>query len=75
MKFYALKITDADNYTVVEHVANNSDDTVHVVEILDMPTTEWRKAHHLTSWVKANKPDWTIIEKEISFDKLFDLFK
>ena len=63
---YALKITDEDNYTIVEHLANYSDDTVHT-DIDELPQSEWRKAYHLITWVKENKPNWKIDEREIEF--------
>ena len=63
---YALKITDEYNYTIVEHLANYSDDVVHT-DIDELPQQEWRKAHYLITWVKENKPDWKIDEREIKF--------
>jgi hypothetical protein len=70
--FYFLQIKDENNYTVVNHVANYSDDSVHFDPAFaadyDIPQTEWRKSHHFVIWVKENRPDWTVLERNISYD-------
>jgi hypothetical protein len=70
--FYFLSINDENGYNVVEHVANYSNDTVHVSEwhVYNLPSSEYRKSHHLTNWVKQNKPNWTIVEKQIPYNSL-----
>ncbi|MBD2201633.1 hypothetical protein H6G33_09770 [Calothrix sp. FACHB-1219] len=57
---YALVIITEEGHTVVDHVANNIDDSVYVEdwEVYGLPQSEWRKAHHLTKWVVENRPNW-----------------
>lgn len=69
---YALKITDDDGSTVVEHVSNYEDDVVHV-EIwysYGMPQSEWRKAGHLLEWVRKYCPFWKIESFKFEFDDI-----
>lgn len=67
---YVLRILDENGYTVVEHVANHSDDNVYVNDAKSsgLPQTEWRKSHHLTNWVKENKPNWKVEEKQFGIE-------
>lgn len=70
---FALLILDKDGHEIVSHVANYADDTVYVEDwqVYDLPQSEWRKSHHLTDWVRVNKPDWTIRSKAFEPANLF----
>lgn len=71
---YALRIKDDNGYTVVEHVANYSDDTVHIdPEYWGQlgNVTEWRKASRVVSYVKEHHLTWTIEEREFDITEIF----
>lgn len=65
---FALIIKDEYDNDILEHVSNHMDDSVHVedYEAYGLPQAEWRKAHHLTDWVKNNKPGWLIRKRVFS---------
>lgn len=71
---YALLIQNEHDYNIVEHVSNYSDDTVYVPEWREngLPQSEYRKSHHLTNWVKENKPKWVIKEREFGIEEVIN---
>lgn len=74
-KFTFLRVIDEEGYPFIDYVSTESNDTIIVpdYEYYGLPQYEWRKLHHLTSWIEANKPNWQIIYKEIEYDKLMSL--
>ena len=74
-KFFYLKVTTEDGFVVVEHVSNYSDDKVYIEDAAEygLPQTEWRKAHHLGTWIAENKPDWAVIWEDVAYESLSKL--
>ena len=72
---FALVILNQNNCTVVEHVSNYSDDTVHVEEWAEfgLKQCEYRKSHHLLSEIKEFHPDWTVHCKEFDVTDVIPL--
>lgn len=70
---FALIIKDETNTTVVEHVSNYADDTVHIPDWNEfgLQQSEYRKSHHLLSEIRDKHPNWKIFTKEFEMSCLF----
>jgi len=69
---YALLVKDETGNTVVEHVSNYADDTVHVPYWSDygLQQSEYRKAHHLLSEIQKDHPEWKVYSREFKLEEL-----
>jgi hypothetical protein len=71
--FWANQILDENKKVIFAWVMNDPGDSINLEGALEenFPQEDWRKPHHLKSWLKANKPKWEWRQKERSIQSLF----